>query len=123
MNTINRAKVAGIVVVRQDDELTLVELEGRLDIQGVEQLDLIFTSNIVTRRKPAIVDISKIEYLASLGLRMLLSVSKALSAHGAKLVVLNPQPLVEEVFTKAGFDKIIPITHDLDTALNLLKDE
>ena len=121
MDNINRTKVTDMIVVRQDDELTLIELVGRLNIRGVEELDLKFTSNTVTRRKPAIIDISKIDFLGSLGLRMLISVSKALSAHGAKLVILNPQPLVEEVFINSGFDKIIPITHDFDTALKLLK--
>jgi anti-anti-sigma regulatory factor len=37
------------------------------------------------------------------------------------MMLLSPQPMVEEVIRTAGFDKIIPIAHDYDKAIEALQ--
>ncbi len=108
-------------VIREDEELTHVRLSGRVDLEGIGDLDLEFTRHIVTRRKPALVDISDVDYIASIGLRMLVTAAKALNKFGARMVLLNPHPDVEDVLRTAGFDKVMPIEHDYERALETLK--
>ena len=108
-------------VIREDDELTHVKLSGRVDLEGIGDLDLEFTRHIVTRRKPALVDISDVDYIASIGLRMLVTAAKALNKFGARMVLLNPHPEVEDVLRTAGFDKVMPIENDYERALETLK--
>lgn len=108
-------------VIREDDELTHVKLSGRVDLEGIGDLDLEFTRHIVTRRKPALVDISDVDYIASIGLRMLVTAAKALNKFGARMVLLNPHPDVEDVLRTAGFDKVMPIENDYERALETLK--
>lgn len=108
-------------VIRQDSDLTHLALVGRIDLKGIGALDNRFTALVVTRRKPALVDLSEVDFMASIGLRMLLTAAKALASHGSKMVLLSPQPMVEEVIRTAGFDKIIPITHDYDKAIEALQ--
>jgi anti-anti-sigma factor len=108
-------------VIRSDDELTHLKLSGRVDLAGIGDLDREFTRQTVPRRKPVIVDISEIDYIASIGLRMLVTAAKALDKFGAKMVLLNPHPDVEDVLRTAGFDKVMPIEHDYDSALERLR--
>jgi len=108
-------------VIREDDELTHVKLSGRVDLEGIGDLDLEFTRHTVTRRKPTLVDISDVDYIASIGLRMLVTAAKALNKFGTRLVLLNPHPDVEDVLRTAGFDKVMPIEHDYERALEVLK--
>lgn len=108
-------------VIREDDELTHIKLSGRVDLEGIGDLDLEFTRHTVTRRKPTLVDISDVDYIASIGLRMLVTAAKALNKFGARLVLLNPHPNVEDVLRTAGFDKVMPIEHDYERALETLK--
>lgn len=108
-------------VIREDDELTHIKLSGRVDLEGIGDLDLEFTRHAVTRRKPTLVDISDVDYIASIGLRMLVTAAKALNKFGARLVLLNPHPDVEDVLRTAGFDKVMPIEHDYESALEKLK--
>ncbi|MBI4228903.1 MAG: STAS domain-containing protein [Deltaproteobacteria bacterium] len=108
-------------VIREDDELTHLGVTGRMDLVGLEAMELKFTAHTVSRRKPTLIDLSGVEFLASLGLRLLLSSAKGLKMHGAKMVLLNPQPSVENVLKTSGFDKIVPITHDYNEAIEILK--
>jgi len=88
-------------VVRSDDQLTHLALSGRLDV-----------AEHTKAKKPVVVDMSEVSFLASLGIRMLFQGAKALFADGSKLVILKPQPLVEEILQTAGLTEIMPIVQD-----------
>jgi anti-anti-sigma factor len=80
-------------------------------------MELQFTANTIAQRKPTLVDLSELEYIASLGLRMLITAAKALLRHGLKLVLLGPQLHVEEVFRSTGFDQLMPVESTEEQAL------
>ncbi len=103
-------------IINQSDDLTHLAFRGRIDTVGVGEIELRFTSQTVPRAKPLLLDLSEVTFVASLGLRMLLSVAKALDRSGAKTALLNPQPPVAEVFKVSGIDKLIPVHYDLGTA-------
>ncbi len=105
--------------IRVDDQVTHVSLIGRLDLAGVQQIEMKFTAQVVSRGKPAIVDLSQTSYLASLGLRVLLMAARALSGKGQKLVLLNPSPEVLQVLQLGKIDAIVPVETDLSRALAL----
>ena len=104
------------------DQITYLALRGRLDTAGVEEIELKFTSNAVPRAKPFLLDMSEVTFLSSLGLRMLLTVAKALDRRGAKTVLLSPHPAVREVLKISGFDQLMPVYNDAGTALAFLAD-
>ena len=111
-------------IKNQSDQVTHLALRGRLDTAGVSEVELRFTAHTVPRAKPLLLDLSEVTFLASLGMRMLLSVAKALDQRGARTVLLSPQPAVEEVLKISGFDQLMPICSDQRTALaNLAKVE
>ncbi len=113
--------MAEIKQIRLDDDLTHIALSGRLDLSGAEEVELKFTALVATRAKPCLIDLSRLEFIASLGLRMFLSCAKALKNKNVSMVLLNPTPRVREILDTVGFDKLIPIEHDLDKALQVLK--
>ena len=104
----------------QSDQITRLALRGRLDTAGVGKVELRFTALTVPRAKPLLLDMSEVTYLASLGLRMLLTVAKALDRRGVKMVLLSPQPAVQKVLSLSGFDELIPVRDDEGTAVAFL---
>ena len=106
-----------MTLVDAGPEFTHIALSGRIDLQGVGDFDHEFTKQTVTRKKGVIVDMSGVDFLASIGMRTLITVAKALNRYSAKLVLLNPHPNVEEALTTAGFDQIMPIEHDFEKAV------
>ena len=54
-------------------------------------------------------DLEKLSYISSAGLRALLTIAKNLMGRGAKLALCAMSDQIREVFAISGFDKIIPI--------------
>ena len=107
-------------IKNQSEQITHLALRGRLDTAGVGEVELRFTAHTVPRAKPLLLDMSEVTFLASLGLRMLLTVAKALDHRGVKMVLLSPQPAVRHVLSLSGFDQLIPVHNDEGTALAFL---
>ena len=112
-----------MTILERDDDITHVALTGRLDTTGAEELNERFSDATAGRKRPAIVDLSQIDFMASRGLGLLLANSKKLKKAGHKLVLLNPQKLVEGVFKSSKTDKVMPIAFDLDEAIQIARGE
>jgi len=95
-------------------------LSGKLDVQGEEEIGDRFRQLVDLSSTSVLVDMRQVAYLASLGIRLLFAGAKSLAAKGKKLVVLSPQPMVEETLTTSGTVKLIPIVHNEDEALKFL---
>jgi anti-anti-sigma factor len=97
-----------------------VSLSGRLDVLGAQNIDIKFTALTATKKASILVDISEVSFLASLGMRTLISSAKALSHRGGFMVLYKPQPNVAEVLETAGVTSLIPVYDDYENAINAL---
>jgi anti-anti-sigma factor len=98
-------------VVDLGNGITLVELSGRMDVPGALKADPAF-AQIAGDAERLIVDLGKLEFLASLGIRTLVTASKTLRAKNGNMVLVSPQPNIEQVLRSSGIDTIIPIARD-----------
>ena len=90
-----------------DKGLLKAVLVGRLDIAGSAAIDVPFTA-LASSQKGVIVDLAGVDFLASLGIRTLLSTAKALQRRGGGLALLTPQPAVLEVLEVSGVLDLMP---------------
>ena len=104
-----------------DSGIKQVKLIGRLDLKGTNEIDNQFSFSTSSGKTPVLVDLSEVDFLASIGMRMLISNARALERRGSKMVLLKPTPLVKEALVTAGFDELIPISDDFDAACATLK--
>ena len=93
---------------KDGEKLTLV-LEGRLDTTTAPQLEVVSLDDITKLT----VDLEKLEYISSAGLRVLLAMQKRMAKQG-KMVVCHVNAIVQEVFDITGFADILTIA-DTDT--------
>lgn len=108
-------------IIESNDALTHVALSGRLDAMGVQQVGTRFQGATASRGKPTIIDLSKVEFIASLGLGMLLTCARSLHGRGARAVIVNPQPLVKKALELAHMDSVIPVVNSVQEAEAALK--
>ena len=99
------------------DGIQRIVLAGRMDSAGAQAIDLKFTALTTTRPARIVVDCSQMSFLASIGIRTLVSSAKALARRGGRMVLASPQPLVEEVLKLGGIDSLIPVYSDIEAAL------
>jgi anti-anti-sigma factor len=91
------------------DNLKKVTLNGRLDTPGVLGIETQFVTGLVPAGKHAIVDLSNVEFLGSMGIRMFISVARILREKHAKLALFAPQQMVNSVLESASVREIVPI--------------
>jgi len=106
--------------VHLDDHITHLALIGKLDIAGLHAIDMKFHGYTAARRRPTLVDISGLEFITSLGMGMFISCARSLQRFGAKMVLLNPQPEIEEALKAVGIDQGVPIVHSVEDAVGIL---
>ena len=88
--------------------------------QHVDQIETRFVATLVPAGKNAIVDFSRVEFVASMGIRMLISVARGMRQRHAKLVIYNVPSLVQEPFESASLSDVIPIGRDESDARRLV---
>ncbi|NJN71784.1 MAG: STAS domain-containing protein [Limnothrix sp. RL_2_0] len=103
-----------------ENGIRVVKLEGKMDIQGVNQVGEEFGSTVEEAAKQIVVDMSAVSFMASLGMRTLMITARGINGKGGKMVLLQPQPLVKEALVTAGIDRLIPIYDDIETACSAL---
>ena len=103
-----------------DDHLTHLAIVGKMDVAGLHAIDVKFHGYTAARRRPTLVDISGLDFISSLGMGMFISCARSLQRFGAKMVLLNPQPDVEEALKAVGMDQGVPIVHNIDDGIRLL---
>jgi anti-anti-sigma factor len=99
-----------------DGGVLRVNLSGRMDIAGVDAIAVPFAALAATDNRRVIVDLSGIDFMASLGIRAILQNARAHRMRGGVLVLLAPPPLIEEVLRAAGVANVVPIVSDLEAA-------
>jgi anti-anti-sigma factor len=104
-----------------DPRTKRVTLNGRLDLKGSDEISQRFTSLTATDGSNVVVDLSGVEFIASIGMRLLISCAKAKSQRGGQMVLAGLQPLVKEALATAGIDSLIPIHADQAAALAALR--
>ena len=104
-----------------EEKIQFVKLAGRLDMKGANEIDNQFSFAVGADPAPTLVDLSEVEFLASIGMRLLISTARAKANRGSQMALLKPTPMVKEALMTAGFEPLIPIFEDLDTAIAALQ--
>jgi len=92
-----------------DPAIHRVTLRGRLDAAGAEAIDQRFSAAVGSVGKHALVDLTEVSFVASLGLRMFISVARVLQRRGAQMILFGAQPQVMEVFDAIALDQMMPV--------------
>lgn len=93
----------------------VVRLSGRLDAHaasGVEPGLLAHGS-----RSAVVLDLARVDYLSSGGIRVFVALHKHLGSHGGRLVLARLQPYCREVLRVSGLDQYFAIFETVEAAL------
>src|ERR1700679_1037305 len=100
--------------------ITHVVLDGRMDIAGAATVDL--KMNLIAgSAKKLLIDLEKVAFLGSMGLRSIVLPARAVLGKGGKVVIYAPTEMVESVLKASNIDSLVPIHHDLAAATAALQ--
>ena len=99
-----------------DNNIRMIKLAGRLDIMGTGAIETKFAGYCAGDKVHVVVDLSEVDFLASIGIRLLMLTAKSVASRGGRMVLLNPIPEVNNVLEVTGIPAIIPIYSSLESA-------
>ncbi len=107
----------GINTSPDNGGIAIIEVEGRMDALSVGE----FEEKVIPQCSAEgitgyIIDFAKLIYISSAGLRAILKVAKLCKEQGRKVAICNLAPEVHDVFKISGFDLIITVCENLDSA-------
>lgn len=95
--------------ITEKDDKYVVTLEGELDTTHALEVEQAMEPLHEVSGKDIIIDCSSLEYIASSGLRILLSLLKSAKSNGNKVVLKSLNGEIKEVFRMTGFIDIFDI--------------
>jgi anti-sigma B factor antagonist len=108
------------IATRQWADTALVGVVGRVDHASAGQLEQALAAVMAqAEATPAalVLDFSGVEYISSVGLRVLMVAGKQLRGRAAGFAIAGLQPVVAEIFAISRFDRVLAVHADLAGAL------
>ncbi len=118
--TSDEPNASELVLTSQDyADCRLVSVSGRVDHTNFQRFqdDLSDLARTVPAQGGMVVDLGKLEFITSAGLRALLLTEKTVSESGAKLVITGIGGVVKEVFRISKFDALLSVADSADEAV------
>lgn len=97
------------VSVSHKNNLMIVAVEGRLDSVTAGELEAWVNETLASPECDVVMDFSRLDYISSAGLRVMLNMSKLINKSSHKFSMCSVQDHVREVFEISGFNSFIPI--------------
>lgn len=79
-----------------------VSLIGRLDQTTAEECDAKVSSILMPETRAIVFDMTGLNYISSMGLRIILKTRRFMSGQGGAVYMMNVQPQIEKVFEIAN---------------------
>ena len=103
-----------------DNGIRLIKLNGSLDMNGTYGIEVQFVHHCAGENVRLLLDLSKVSYISSIGIPLLVNTTKSIVRRGGKVVFLNPQDSVLKVLNLVGVPDMIPILTNMDEAITEL---
>lgn len=103
--------------VTQLGNVKKIALAGRLDLLGAQGIDAPFTAQAAAVPARVMVDLSRVDFMASVGLRILLTAAKAQKKLGGGFVLFGANAMIGTVLVNSGVSLMVPVAADEAAAL------
>lgn len=97
------------IVEEKVETVLTVALKGRLDATTSKAVEERLLGLIESGENRLVVDLAQLDYISSVGLRVLMLAAKRLRTANGAIVVCALQPTIQQVFEIAGFTTIFRV--------------
>ncbi len=97
------------IIITQQDNTTTARFIGRLDTPASQEISKEVDALIDAADGTLILDCKEMSYISSSGLRIFLTLRKASSSKGGKIIVRNINNDIRQVFIMTGFLNLFTI--------------
>jgi anti-sigma B factor antagonist len=99
-----------------ENKIRLIKLSGNLDVGGVGAIETKLYAHCSGENPRVLIDLSDVEFLASIGIRLLTLNAKSIASRGGRICLLCPTPEVRSVLEITGIPAMIPMYESVESA-------
>lgn len=103
------------VKINIENDCVVAQFVGLLDTPATEAIQPKVDEIIANASKNVRIDLEGLSYIASAGIRQLLTIRKAVTDSGTELVIENIQPAVYKVFKVTNLDRVFKLENIMET--------
>jgi anti-anti-sigma factor len=108
------------VTHRATDAAIVIYVDGDMTTNTSPDVEAEILEALASESKHVVINVEKVNFIASTGLRVILALGKKLSGQGLKLTVCSMNPSTQSVFEMSGFTKLFPTyANELEALENL----
>ncbi len=104
----------------KEGAVLILSPEGRLDAGSAPAFQTLIVERLEAGSSLLLIDLGKLEYISSAGLRVILVAAKKLKEGNGRIAVCSLTEGVKEVFRVSGFDSIVDTKDTRSAALTAL---
>jgi len=105
-----------IRITKKKDYVYSVELKGSLDTETYQELEQELKEIINEKTKMMIFDMAPLEYISSIGIKVVIETKKTLAKRSASFAMINLQPQIKKVFEMLKILPMVDIFQDMEEA-------
>ena len=105
------------IATRNESGRAVVDVSGEVDVHTAPELDAALSDVVENGTYDVVVDLSKVDFLDSTGLGVLVKTLKRVREHSGSLAVVAASDRIAKVFRITGLDAAITIHDDITQAL------
>ncbi len=108
------------LTTQQFADTIVVAPTGRIDHRSAAELEAVLlplVGQAAERRGALVLDFAGVDYISSVGLRVLMIAAKQMRTAQARLSVAALRSVVAEIFSISRFDKVLTVNATLEDAL------
>lgn len=98
-----------VATIQENDNQYVATLKGELDTAAAVEAEQVLKPLYKSDGRDIVIDCTDLEYIASSGLRILISILKGAKANGSKVIIKNMNDDIKNVFRLTGFINLFEI--------------
>ncbi len=98
-----------VATIQENDNQYVATLKGELDTSAAVEAEQVLKPLYKSDGRDIVIDCTDLEYIASSGLRILISILKGAKANGSKVIIRNMNDDIKNVFRLTGFINLFEI--------------
>src|SRR5436305_8595204 len=111
------------LISRRYADVVVAEASGRIDFTNAEAFKSALWQALEQNsgeRGPVVIDFSRVDYISSVGLRVLMVAAKEMNGGRRKITIAAPSPVVQEIIEISRFHMILSVFSSVREALERL---
>lgn len=106
------------ISTKSKDDVYIIEIFGRMDSISSKDIEAKLNDVIEHNKKKILIDLAAVDYISSVGLRVLLAAFKKQKEREGSIKLASLQPFVRDIFKMTGFDRIFSICLHQEEAID-----